>query len=220
MRFAGFTLAAFLVAGVVASAQPMPVPGAPVAPQQADPRLDQHLVAWEKKMANVVNLRTEITLARTDSVFKKTTNLSGVVLCMKPLYARLHLQNTADKTNTDYESYICNGKAVYVYNGVQKTVTEFKLPQNGAGVDNLMLDFLSGMKAKDVKDRFNITLFKTDDNYVYLDIKPLLGKDQREFKHLRLAPVWSGVLDGEVCVPPGSGVHVETKRRYGNVDLH
>ncbi|MBP3956838.1 TIGR03009 domain-containing protein [Gemmata sp. G18] len=195
MRSAGFTLTALLVAGSAGWAQPPAVPGAPVAPPpaaqpKADPKLDAYLLEWEKKMAGVINFRTEVTLARTDAVFKKTTTFGGpdsVVLCMKPNYAVLRLNNTGDPTKTDYEAYICDGKAVYAYNGVAKTITAFKIPKAGAGVDNLMIDFLSGMKAKDVKERFDIALFKTDENYIYLDIKPLLGKDQREFKHLRLA---------------------------------
>jgi TIGR03009 family protein len=191
MRFAGITLAALLVAATAALAQP-PVPGAPPAPpppapKAADPNLDAHLVGWERKMADVKNLRTEIALKRTDAVFKKDTNYTGVVLCMKPTFAVLRLDNSGDPTKTDYEAYICDGKALYAYNGVQKTVTRFTLPQNQQGVDNLMIDFLSGMKAKDVKERFDINLFKTDEHYIYLDIKPLRPADQREFAHLRLA---------------------------------
>ena len=198
MRLAGFTLAALLIAASVGLSQPPAVPGQPLPPappapppppplKAADPKLDGHLVEWEKKMASAVNLRTEITLKRTDSVFKKDTNFSGVVLCMKPTYAVLRLDNAGDPTKADYEAYICDGKAVYAYNGVQKTITKIPLPQNQVGVDNLMLDFLAGMKAKDVKERFDINLFKTDENYIYLDIKPLRPNDQREFTHLRLA---------------------------------
>lgn len=198
MKFAGFTLAALLVAATVALAQP-PVPGAPVpgaapppppAAKAADPKLDEHLVAWEKKMANVINFRTEVSLKRTDAVFKKDTNYGGpgsVVLCMKPNFAVLRLDNLGDPTKTDYEAYICDGKAVYVYDGVKKTITQIDIPQNQAGVDNLMLDFMAGMKAKDIKERFDINLFKTDEHYIYLDIKPLRPADQREFAHLRLA---------------------------------
>lgn len=189
MRATAFPLAALLIAASVGWAQPPAVPGQPPpAPAtKDDPKLDAHLAEWEKKMANVANMRTEIVLTRTDAVFKKATNFTGVVLCMKPNFAVLRLDNTGDPTKTDYEAYICNGKAVFAYNGVAKTITEFTLPQNGPGVDNLMIDFLSGMKAKDVKERFNIALFNTDAHYIYLDIKPRLGKDQREFTHMRLA---------------------------------
>jgi TIGR03009 family protein len=187
MRAAGFALVVLLIAGSIGLSQPPAVPGVPPPPKAADPKLDAHLDAWEKKMVSVVNLRTEITLKRTDAVFKKDTNFTGVVLCMKPNYAVLRLDNSGDPTKADYEAYICDGKAVYAYNGVQKTITEIPLPQNQPGVDNLMLDFLAGMKANDVKQRFNINLFKTDENYIYLDIKPLRPNDQREFTHLRLA---------------------------------
>jgi TIGR03009 family protein len=197
MRPAGFTLAALLVAATVALAQPPAVPGTPVpgaapappppAAPKADPQLDGHLAEWEKKMVGLVNLRTEITLKRTDAVFKKDTSYSGVVLCMKPNYAVLRLDNAGDPTKADYEAYICDGKALYAYDGKGKTITKINLPKNQPGVDNLMLDFLAGMKAKDVKERFDINLFKTDAHYIYLDIKPLRPADQREFTHLRLA---------------------------------
>lgn len=199
MRSAGFTLAALLFAAMAGLAQPPAVPGGPVPGQPpvppaappaapaADPKLDGHLVEWEKKMANVVNMRTEIALKRTDAVFKKDTNYTGLVLCMKPNFAVLRLDNAGDPTKADYEAFICDGKAVYAYDGLKKTITKIDLPKNQVGVDNLMLDFLAGMKAKDVKERFNINLFKTDDHYIYLDIKPLRPADQREFSHLRLA---------------------------------
>src|SRR5206468_1644832 len=53
--------------------------------------------------------------------------------------------------------------------------------------DNLMLDFLSGMTAQAVQQRFQMSIFKEDANYVYLDIKPVLGKDKQEFEHVRFA---------------------------------
>ena len=189
MRSAGFTLGVLVIAASFGSAQPLP-PAAPPPPaaKAADPKLDGHLVEWEKKMAKVINLRTEISLKRTDAVFKKDRVYTGLVLCMKPNFARLRLDFSGDPKKQDYEAYICNGKAVYEYNGVQRTITEHLLPQGAdAGVDNLMLDFLSGMKAKDVKARFDISLFKSDQYYVYLDIKPRRPTDQREFSHLRLA---------------------------------
>jgi TIGR03009 family protein len=203
MRPAGFTLAALLVGVTMASGQPVPpVPGAPVPGTQpvappaapaapaADPKLDTHLNGWEKNMANLANFRFVLELKRTDATFKQDKMYSGVVLCMKPNFAVLRLNYDGDKTGTDYEAFICNGKAVYEYNGLQKTVTEWKLPENAGNpgaTDNLMLDFLSGMKAKDARNRFDLSLFKEDANYVYLDVKPILPKDKAEFLQLRMA---------------------------------
>lgn len=181
-------LAALLVA-VSASAQPPAVPGGPPIPPPAapaDPKLDGHLAQWEKKMGGVSNFRTVINLTRTEDTFKKKTNFTGVVLCMKPNFAILRLDNANDEKKIDYEAYQCDGKTLYVFDGLKKTVTRVKLQQN-QGVDNVMLDFLGGMKAADVKRRFDIKLFQEDANYVYLDIKPLQPADQREFKQIRMA---------------------------------
>jgi TIGR03009 family protein len=191
MRCAALVLAALLVA-VTASAQPPAVPGQPPIPPpappvaQADPKLDAHLAQWEKKMGGVSNFRTVINLTRTEDTFKKKTNFTGVVLCMKPNFAILRLDNANDPKKIDYEAYQCDGKNLYVFDGPKKTVTRVKLQQN-QGVDNVMLDFLGGMKAADVKRRFDIKLFQEDANYVYMDIKPLQPADQREFKQIRMA---------------------------------
>ncbi|MDB5311823.1 MAG: hypothetical protein JWO38_6025 [Gemmataceae bacterium] len=200
MRPVGMTLAAVLLVALAAQAQPPAVappgpavPGAPPAAPPADPKLEGHLTGWEQKMSGVVNFHTKFELTRTEAIFKKDLKYDGSVLCMKPNLARLRIVNTTDKN--DYEAYICNGKAIYQYEGSKKTITEFKLnaAQPAAGSDNLMLDFLSGMKAADAKRRFQISLFKEDPNYVYLDIKPILPKDQQEFQQVRFALYGPGV---------------------------
>jgi TIGR03009 family protein len=194
MRPAGFALAALLIGVTVAWAQP-PVAGSPVAPPAApaaktDPKLDAHLDGWEKTMGALTNFRFELNLKKTQVTFKQDKPYSGVVLCMKPNYAVVRMNYDGDKTGADYEAFICDGKSLYHYNGLERTITEYKLPDqktNAAATDNLMLDFLSGMKAKDAKARFDLSLFKEDANYVYLDVKPILGKDKEEFQQLRMA---------------------------------
>jgi TIGR03009 family protein len=211
MRFAGFTLAALLIGVTVAAAQP-PVPGAPPTPPPlpavgaADAKLDEHLLGWHQRMDKLQNFRFVLSLQRTDVTFKQTKPYSGVVLCMKPNYAVLRLNYDADKTGTDYEAYICDGKAVYGYNGLAKKITEYPLPDprtNPAGAtDNLMLDFLTGLKAKDAKERFEISVHKEDANYVYLDVKPKLAKDKSEFQQLRMALYGPNVKDPKVAYLP------------------
>lgn len=191
MRLAGFILAALMLSAAIAAGQP-PVGGAPVAPAaQPDPKLDEHLGKWEKTMGDLSNFRFELSLKKTEVTFKQDKPYSGVVLCMKPNYAVLRLNYDGDKTGADYEAYISDGKAVYQYSGLEKTITRWKFPDpkaNPAGAtDNLMLDFLSGMKAKDAKQRFNLSVFKEDANYVYLDVLPVLAKDKAEFQQLRMA---------------------------------
>jgi TIGR03009 family protein len=196
MRSAGFTLAVLLVSVVVAQAQPPAAPGGlpPVPGAPADAKLQTHLDGWEKTMSALTNFRFVLSLKRTNPTFPDAPKMySGVVLCMKPNYAILRLNYDADKTGNEYEAFVCNGKAVYEYNGLAKTITEWKLPDPKASpagaTDNLMLDFLSGMKAKDAKERFDISLYKEDEkgNYIYLDVKPKLAKDKAEFQQMRMA---------------------------------
>lgn len=187
LRPAGMTLAGLALAALTAAAQPPA--GAPAAPPPpaADPaRLDAHLQGWQKRMGELTNFRAAFDLTKTEPVFKRPTQYDGVVLCMKPALARLRV---VSKNNpNDYEAYICDGKSIYAYSGLQKEVTQVDLPKNPAdGGGNLMLDFLSGMKADDAKRRFNITLFKEDANYVYLDIRPVLARDKEEFSQVRFA---------------------------------
>lgn len=202
MRPAGFTLAALLVGVTVALGQqppgPPPAGGGAAPPPAAQPgndpkKLDEHLARWEKTMSDLQNFRFVLGLKRVVGPFKEEKNYSGVVLYMKPNYAVVRLDNDGDKTKKDYEAYICDGKAVYEYSGLRRTITVWKLPDPkanpAAAADNIMLDFVSGMKAKDAKARFDLSVFKEDKdgNYVYLDVKPLLGKDKEQFLQMRMA---------------------------------
>ena len=197
MRALGFTLTAVLIGAATTWAQQPRAPMAPTAPPvvpvgaPAPNALDTHLAGWERTMSGIVNFRFEIELTKSDAVFKKEQKYKGVVLCLKPNYAILRLDNIGDPTKTDYEAYICNGKSLFRYVGVEKSITEFKLPppnpNGGGGTDNLMLDFLTGLKAVEAKQRFELAVFKEDENYVYLDIKPRRPQDRQEFQLVRMA---------------------------------
>ncbi|HJZ54469.1 MAG TPA: TIGR03009 domain-containing protein, partial [Gemmataceae bacterium] len=191
----GLNLAAFLAAVVVLAgaddrlrAQPPgAAPGAPGAGQPpVDPKLNAHLEAWAKQMGGLNNFHAKFELTRTDAVFRRERKYAGSILVMKPMFARLRLDSTTNKG--DYEAFICNGKALYAYDGNAKTITEYPLNANpAAGGGNLMLDIVRGMTAQQALQRFDITLFKEDPNYVYLDIKPRQGADQQEFQQVRFA---------------------------------
>ena len=194
------TLAGLMLVALAAQAQPPagvpgvpPNPGAPAAqpfpnaPPPTDPVLDQHLLGWEKAIQGVSNFYTEFELKKTEAAFKRERPYKGSILLMKPNFARMRSESTTNPA--DYEAYICDGRTVYEYRGQQKTITKFDLPvgPGAAGADNLLLDLLGGMKAADLKRRFQISIMRPDPNYVYLDINPLLAKDQQEFEQVRFA---------------------------------
>lgn len=191
MRSAGISLGILLIAVVVASAQPpgtqaTPTGLPPAAPPAASPEvvLDAHLDNWEKAMAGAKSFSAKFEQTKVDAVFKRPLKYHGSILCMKPNLARMSAY--AEKNKNDFEAFICNGKSLFHYDWQKKTVTEVPLTLGNG--DSLMLDFLSGMKASAVKQRFQITQFNpADPNYVYFDIKPKLPKDAQEFAMIRLA---------------------------------
>jgi TIGR03009 family protein len=189
-RFALFTLLAWVGAVAVSRARTSATPGAPPAAAPADAaKLDAHLAAWEKAAGGLTTVHVEVTLTRKDGVRQKAREFTGSALCMRPTYARLRLADAA--APNDYEAFICNGKAVYAYDGPSRTVTEHKLPDPKAdpagATDNLVIDFLFGPTAKAFKDRFAVRLLGEDADYVYLEVKPRLAKDKQEFQELRMA---------------------------------
>ena len=221
MRVAGVVLAVLLIAacpprrGRVVYAVPVPpaptvpvmpapTPPGPVRPaREIDPAVENYLTQWEKRVAGASNFRTEIALTRTDLLFKKETNYTGIVLLMRPNMFVMRLDNADDPSKTDYEAYICDGKKLYVYDGKGKTIHEIGCRWAGrsrcfSATENPVLGVLTGVKAKEVVERFDVSLLKKDDNYVYLDIKPRQSKDKAEFQRLRIA------LYGRARGRPGS----------------
>jgi TIGR03009 family protein len=154
-------------------------------------QLDAHLKGWKQAAASIANYRIELKMRRLDPVMAGGNavpkDYTGTVLGMGPNHLRLRFDNAANLQ--DFEVYIRNDKSLYVYNGLDKTVTECKPGQwLYAGVtNNPVFGVLSGALAKDLKDRFDLKLFKEDQYYIYLDIKPKLAKDQQDFQQLRLA---------------------------------
>jgi len=206
MPRSGLALLAILAVAPVALAQVplppgtpagrIPVPGgevpAVVPPVRAvDPALKATLDGWEKVMKGSADFYTKCELKRTNLLLKKESVYEGTIMCMKPNLARLRLDKVPApggvKDPNDYTAYICTGQAVYEYDGNAKQVTEIKLRNGGIG-DNILLEFMSGnLTADDAIRRFDIKELKSDQHYVYLEIKPVAGsKEKADFEVMTL----------------------------------
>jgi TIGR03009 family protein len=170
---------------------PTPGAGAPAQPAPVAPELLAHLKGWETVMqaANSFYCK-DVTKVHQNLITKKESTAAGEIMCLKPNMARMRLQKKVapgQKADpNDYIAYICTGQEVYEYDGNAKVVTVYKLANGGVG-DNLILEFISGsLKAADVVKRFDLKLLKQDDNYVYLEIRPRLPRDQAEFESMVL----------------------------------
>jgi TIGR03009 family protein len=113
----------------------------------------------------------------------------------------LRIDNVQKKE--DFEAYICDGRYVYGYVGVDKKVMTRAIPPGGKNNvgDNLLLEFMSGaMTAGDVAARFQLALLKEDQHYVYITVTPVLEKDLREFESMILV-LYSANVKGVDYLP-------------------
>jgi TIGR03009 family protein len=200
------------------SRMPPPVTSLPPAPT-VDPKLAAHLAAWEKQRKGMTNVHAILEVTRRESVFKREKRYTGSVLHMRPDFTRLRLDNVADPTKADYEAYIRNGKVLYEYNGLKKTISEFQIADNkndradpktdekiepvdpaswwGQFLARMFSVFLSAelmpmtalsqISAKEYLERYQITLFKEDEFYLYLDLRPKSAADRQEFEQIQIA---------------------------------
>jgi TIGR03009 family protein len=236
MRHVAVMLVALLVSVSAASAQS----GSPAVPSQLDmaslidttakPQTGSKAAldfeAWGKAMSDVANIRVELSLTREDPVFQKKREYDGVLLFSKPNLMIMRLNYTADDTKQDYEAYICNGKSVYRYIGLEKSVTELKLStktkhdniaehtdlpattQTNSVIDPVEQryeanarrlffmwtvgffprgELLAGTNPINLRQRFEIHLIKEDENYIYLNMKPIRKEDKMEFQQINMA---------------------------------
>lgn len=173
----------------------LPVTGAeqPAAalPANLDPVLVAHLQGWDKVMQGATNFwaKTFNMQKKVQKPVPKVTQYTGSMICLKPNMARMRLdmkpaagQKAGDN---DFEAYICNGKAVFQYEGPSQTVTIYPIT-NGIG-ENLLLEFMSGqLRANDILRRFEAKILKQDQHYIYLELLPKLPRDKAEFTSMTL----------------------------------
>ncbi len=187
MRRTLSAIAALLALAACVSAQP-PVP-------KADPALDRHLKAWEEKMRGVNALYAVITKVDKDKVFKSETKMTGYALYTKsgapgavPMNkARLEL--TPDGKKEAAVKIISTGTFLYQYVPGKKEIHQHELARPKAGAPAMEDNFLGlvfGMKADDARARYDLTLLKEDDHYVYVDVIPKRPADKAEFVKARL----------------------------------
>lgn len=188
-------LAALLTLGAVAFAQnPQPAK----APNANDAKLDGYLEKWELKMRDVKMLKAILARTDKDKVMSRTDELVGEASYLRSgegpsalnmATLELKVKNKAEVA----EKMVCTGSYLYVFAPAQKEIRVFEMPKGKT--DGGFLDLLFGMKAKDAKQKYNLSLVKEDQWYVYVSVSPKDAKDRAEFTRAQL------VLDKNSCLP-------------------
>jgi len=183
-----------------------PPPTTPVAPSQE--RIDELLKAWEKRTAGVDSLMTAVTRTDIDPLTKKETIYVGQIAIMKPNLLRFDLTHEDEVGKKDSEKtrlerlyfdskhiyeFVSNEKLILVHERISKekaaTLDKFIRDLRFA-FENISVNFpvfavLRGMKADDVKKRFNLVLQEPKDSnakwYAYLMIVPKTEDDKQKF---------------------------------------
>ena len=164
----------------------VPPPAAPAAPVAAlDPKLVNHLNAWEDRQKQVQSLSVQATQVNVNKLTKKESTRTGTVTVLKPnmVYSMMALKTDPK----DYIAFIGDGRSVFVYVARDKAVTEHKMPKTGGVDGNLMLEFLSGsLTAADVARRFDLKLVREEPFYIQIQVIAKLPKDLQEFDSMLL----------------------------------
>ena len=200
MKLLGLTLSAWLVAGLAVLAQAPTSPTSkkdpPAAAAPADAKaaknqdyLDKYLQAWEDRMAGITGLETKIALTQVDENGK--TVFTGEASLAKPNYARLLLKEHRNPENTKkWRHFVADGQYLWEYQYSAKIARVLQLPKEGIG-DNSLMTFLFGMKAADIKKRYDLSIDvfdekKFNEHYLHITILPRQKEDMQEFKKAEL----------------------------------
>jgi TIGR03009 family protein len=165
------------------------LPVSSTQPGVADAATLKHLEGWEGAMKGVKTFYAAATMKDQHLGMKREADFTAEMWLLKPNLARMDVVKAVPKgqqpTAADMKMYISTGKTIYVYDGAQKKRTQAALGPGGAG-NNLLLDIMSGMSAKQVGERFAVRTTKQDANFVYLEVKPVYKVDKEEFETLTL----------------------------------
>ena len=212
MRPLGCTFVALLWLGSVAMAQQPPSsppitippkPGAPAEPANLLPKLDPQnnrldalLVQWEQRMTGVEAIVCKCSREEKSKAagFKKV--YEGEARYMKPNLVALRMIMPTNKEI--WELYVCTGKFLYEYRPQTKTLRIHDVAPEQANFQNNFLSFLFGMNAADAKRKFDLTLTKEDQHYIYIDIKPRFDADKREFSRAQMVLFTQNMLPARV----------------------
>jgi TIGR03009 family protein len=208
MRTLGLTLLAVFAAATPLLAQGSGTPGKDVPPlpstlmsEKSKKYLDFYLAQWEERVSKIETLYTQIVFTQKSVGDGKvqTTVLTGDASIMKPNYARLLLKDREDPGNTRrWMHWVANGTHLWEYSYSSKIARVEELPKDGLK-KHVAMSFLMGMKAEDIKKRFDVSIDadnpeKYTDFYLNLLILPKNKEDMQDFKKAELV-FWKNTKD-------------------------
>ncbi len=196
------------MAALAPQAKEIPQPPTPSVSSSKE-QLDELLNAWEKKMAGVDSLVTDVTRTEVDALTKKETIYVGQIALLKPDLLRIDLTRKDEVAKKDAEKsalerlyidsdhiyeFVPNDKLILVHDRIpkEKQAVDAKIPYGrifrafarlpeALFEHNLVLVLLRGVKANDLEKRFDLQLQRATEWYAYLMILPKTDDDKQDF---------------------------------------
>jgi TIGR03009 family protein len=159
-----------------------------------DPRnpLDAVLMRWEQEMMKVQTLAAQLERTETDLAFKSERVLVGYAQYMrvpgdKPVNkAMLEMRPKGKEDKELAEKFICTGTHFYQYRVEAKVIQATRMEGAGQGGPDNFLSFLFGMRAQEVKRRYDLKLEREDQYYYYINVLPRLPEDRGDFERAQV----------------------------------
>lgn len=196
---------AYLLCGVLLwLAGQSPVQDAPADPEE---RLNYLLQRWEQRTQSMRTLRCEFRRRVRQQAYPDVIEEYGRAVYIRPNRGRMDLWRVSRDENgkqqlTRSEILICDGRIIHQYVFEAKEYIRHILPdeESGEQAARSALPFLFGMTAQEVRSRFQLRLYKEDGNYAWIEIRPKLPSDRREFSMVKVVLNKSSFLPQAVLV--------------------
>jgi len=148
-------------------------------------RMDQLLITWEQRSAQVKELDAEFTRKDHSPAWQENTEYKGRALLKSPDLAYLDFLkfDPAEKKHNHHERIICTGKEVFHYQTASRQIFIFPLSaeERSRALEEGPLPFLFNMKADRAKQRYKMQLLSENAEGAWIDIRPLEKIDQESF---------------------------------------
>lgn len=194
MRTLWLAVASLLLAQAAGLAQQPPTappltPAPAATPAALDPAhvpLDAFLLRWEDAMKRIDTLSAQCSRVEENKTQLVTKTYVGTAKYLRPNSGLLEMYQRDKPQN--FEKIVVSGGILYQYVPQLKEIHAHHLPppRPGQVAEDNFLGFLFGMKAEEAKRRYELTLQKEDQYYVYIGVTPRFDADKADFKAARL----------------------------------
>ncbi len=190
--------------------RPPPPPPPFVLTPQEQAELDRVLAAWEHRGKEVRTFDCAFTRWEYDDTFPGKPDKNnpggakyihkGTISYAAPDKGYFDAADTQkDPEGRRHERWICDGKSVFEYDWLKRTLTEYPLPPElqGKAIVDGPLPFLFGAQAEQLKQRYYLKIITPPgaQGEIWLDARPRYQRDAREFDRAIL------ILEAKGMVP-------------------